>query len=84
MLAQLPSRFELGPHLVNNPQATEHLKRLRSFPKLLTQLLGAGIGAFHLWGGVALSRHETWTQTGLDGQFPVGTVGGLWQFAEER
>ena len=69
---------------MDDPQAAEHLKRLRSFSKLLTQFLSAGIGAFHLRGGVALGRHETRPQAGLDGQLPVGPVGRLRQFAEQR
>src|SRR5712691_10139335 len=54
LLPQRPPRLVFSSRTIRMPESPQHAEDLRWLPHLLTQLPGADIEPFHLWGCLAL------------------------------
>ena len=50
LLSQRPHRLIFAARVIHHPESPQHAEELRRLPHLLTQLAGAGVQPFHLWG----------------------------------
>ena len=79
LLPELVRRLHVPSIQIIRHQPPQHRKELRGVAKLLTQLPGAGVGAFHVGGGMPLDRHQRRAQRHLEVQLLVPTCGRLGQ-----
>src|SRR5215471_8699259 len=68
---------------MKQPQSHQNREELRGLAELPTELLGPGVGAFHLGGGKALGHHERHAESDLQRELLLDALGSVGQSLEQ-